>query len=202
MANGFSQVLLSATVMAFMAVGCGNRGFNPPSDEDMIRNFHAHEDAFNEIAEILPNCPYGDIYPPFYPIERATDSLCLSSLGDKRCARLDALLASVGGKKVYFKSRHTLWQIEHGDYNSIPPIKELPDTIASGISIIYYSAGWSIGPSVDKQYVYKPESDSTDTADYELNDLIGIISNDPKTPGGMASKHIKGNWYIELWYDK
>lgn len=75
MASRFLQVLLSATVVAFIAVGCGNRGFNPPSDEDMIHNFYAHEDAFNEITEILLNCPYGDIYPPFYPIGSATDSL-------------------------------------------------------------------------------------------------------------------------------
>ena len=83
MASRFLQVLLSATVVAFIAVGCGNRGFNPPSDEDMIHNFYAHEDAFNEITEILLNCPYGDIYPPFYPIGSATDSLCLSSLGNE-----------------------------------------------------------------------------------------------------------------------
>lgn len=124
MASRFLQVLLSATVVAFIAVGCGNRGFNPPSDEDMIHNFYAHEDAFNEITEILLNCPYGDIYPPFYPIGSATDSLCLSSLGNEKCTRLDSLLASVGGRRLYFKSRHTLWQIEHGDFSSIPPIKD------------------------------------------------------------------------------
>lgn len=126
MASRFLQVLLSATVVAFITVGCGNRGFNPPSDEDMIHNFYAHEDAFNEITEILLNCPYGDIYPPFYPIGSATDSLCLSSLGNEKCTRLDSLLASVGGRRLYFKSRHTLWQIEHGDFSSIPPIEELP----------------------------------------------------------------------------
>ena len=125
MASRFLQVLLSATVVAFIAVGCGNRGFNPPSDEDMIHNFYAHEDAFNEITEILLNCPYGDIYPPFYPIGSATDSLCLSSLGNEKCTRLDSLLASVGGRRLYFKSRHTLWQIEHGDFSSIPPLEEL-----------------------------------------------------------------------------
>ena len=100
MASRFLQVLLSATVVAFIAVGCGNRGFNPPSDEDMIHNFYAHEDAFNEITEILLNCPYGDIYPPFYPIGSATDSLCLSSLGNEKCTRLDSLLASVGGRRL------------------------------------------------------------------------------------------------------
>ena len=99
MASRFLQVLLSATVVAFIAVGCGNRGFNPPSDEDMIHNFYAHEDAFNEITEILLNCPYGDIYPPFYPIGSATDSLCLASLGNEKCTRLDSLLASVGGRR-------------------------------------------------------------------------------------------------------
>ena len=196
------QVLMTAVVVAFMAAGCGNRGFNPPSDEEMMRNFYAHEDAFNEIAAILPKCPYGSVYPPFHPIERAEDSLCLASLGAEQCARLDSLLAAIGCERAYFKSRHALWQIEHGDFSSIPPIEELPDTIASSISIIYYAAGWSVGPSVDKQYVYKPESDPTDTADYELNDLIGIIRNEPEVPGGMASKHIKGDWYIELWYDK
>lgn len=136
MASIFLQVLLPATVVAFIAVGCGNRSFNPPSDEDMIRNFYAHEDAFNEIIEILLNCPYGDIYPPFYPIGSATDSLCLASLGNEKCTRLDSLLASVGGRRLYFKSRHTLWQIEHGDFSSIPPIEELPDTIVPSISII------------------------------------------------------------------
>ena len=100
MASIFLQVLLPATVVAFIAVGCGNRSFNPPSDEDMIRNFYAHEDAFNEITEILLNCPYGDIYPPFYPIGSATDSLCLASLGNEKCTRLDSLLASVGGRDV------------------------------------------------------------------------------------------------------
>ena len=127
MASRFLQVLLSATVVAFIAVGCGNRGFNPPSDEDMIHNFYAHEDAFNEITEILLNCPYGDIYPPFYPIGSATDSLCLSSLGNEKCTRLDSLLASVGGRRLYFKSRHTLWQIEHGDFNADKVIKALAE---------------------------------------------------------------------------
>lgn len=202
MASRFLQVLLSATVVAFIAVGCGNRGFNPPSDEDMIRNFYAHEDAFNEITEILLNCPYGDIYPPFYPIGSATDSLCLSSLGNEKCTRLDSLLASVGGRRLYFKSRHTLWQIEHGDFSSIPPIEELPDTIVPSISIIYYSASWSVGPSVDKQYAYRFAEDSTYAVNWELNDLIELVRNDPDAPGGMASRHIEGDWYIELWYDK
>lgn len=188
--------------MAFIAVGCGNRSFNPPSDEDMIRNFYAHEDAFNEITEILLNCPYGDIYPPFYPIGSATDSVCLASLGNEKCTRLDSLLASVGGRRLYFKSRHTLWQIEHGDFSSIPPIEELPDTIVPSISIIYYSAGWSVGPSVDKQYAYRFAEDSTYAVNWELNDLIEPVRNDPDAPGGMASRHIKGDWYIELWYDK
>ena len=112
MASRFLQVLLSATVVAFIAVGCGNRGFNPPSDEDMIHNFYAHEDAFNEITEILLNCPYGDIYPPFYPIGSATDSLCLSSLGNEKCTRLDSLLASVGGHTVQIgASPHTAKQV-------------------------------------------------------------------------------------------
>ena len=202
MASRFLQGLLSATVVAFIAVGCGNRGFNPPSDEDMIHNFYAHEDAFNEITEILLNCPYGDIYPPFYPIGSATDSLCLSSLGNEKCTRLDSLLASVGGRRLYFKSRHTLWQIEHGDFSSIPPIEELPGVIFPSISIIYYSAGWSVGPSVDKQYAYRFAEDSTYAVNWELNDLIELVRNDPDAPGGMASRHIEGDWYIELWYDK
>ena len=81
MASRFLQVLLSATVVAFIAVGCGNRGFNPPSDEDMIHNFYAHEDAFNEITEILLNCPYGDIYPPFYPSDfQLSESKSIASM--------------------------------------------------------------------------------------------------------------------------
>lgn len=36
----------------------------------------------------------------------------------------------------------------------------------------------------------------------ESNDQIEIVNDDPKTPGGMASKQIKGDWYIELSYDK
>ncbi len=50
----------------------------------MIRNFHAHEDAFHEIAGILSDCPYGSTYPPFYPVERAEDSLCLANLGSEK----------------------------------------------------------------------------------------------------------------------
>lgn len=196
------QILLSSTALTFIITGCDNRSFNPPSDEDMIRNFHAHEDAFNEIVEILPKCPYGDIYPPFYPIERAKDSLCLASLGPDMCDRLDSLLDAVGCERVYFKSRHTLWQIKHRDYDSIPPVEELPDTIVSSVYIMYYCAGWSIGPSVDKQYVYKPENQSTDICDGDLNKLIEQVDADTGSPGGMASKHIKGDWYIELWYDK
>lgn len=184
-----------------MVVGCRNRGFNPPSDEDMIRNFHAHECAFGEIAEILSNCPYGDTYPPFYPIESSEDSLCIASLGPEKCAHLDSLLAAVGSDRVYFRSRHSLWQIEHSDFHSIPPIEELPDTIVAGVTIIYYADGWSIGPSVYKEYVYSQKNDSTCT-DMELNGLIEIFNDNPKVPDGMASKHIKGNWYIELWYDK
>ena len=95
-----------------------------------------------------------------------------------------------------------LWQIEHGDFSSIPPIEELPDTIVPSISIIYYSAGWSVGPSVDKQYAYRFAEDSTYAVNWELNDLIELVRNDPDAPGGMASRHIEGDWYIELWYDK
>lgn len=193
--------ILQATALIFMTAGCGIRGFNPPSDEDMIRNFHAHEDAFDEIATILPNCPYGDTYPPFYPIERTEDSLCITSLGAEKCARLNSLLAAIGSERVHFTSRHTVWQIEHGNYDSIPPVEELPDTVVSRLTITYYGAGWSIGPSVDKDYVYRQTTDSTDTPDIELNEVFEMIRNDPG-PGGMASKHIKGNWYIELWYDK
>lgn len=108
----------------------------------------------------------------------------------------------MGGRRLYFKSRHTLWQIEHGDFSSIPPIEELPDTIVPSISIIYYSAGWSVGPSVDKQYAYRFAEDSTYAVNWELNDLIELVRNDPDAPGGMASRHIEGDWYIELWYDK
>lgn len=196
------QVLMTAVVVAFMAAGCGNRGFNPPSDEEMMRNFLAHEDAFTEIAAILPKCPYGSVYPPFHPIERAEDSLCLASLGAEQCARLDSLLAAIGCERAYFKSRHALWQIEQGDFSSIPSIEELPDTLAPAVSILYYAAGWSISPSVYKQYVYNPESVPTDTTGRELNEWIGIVRDDPDTPGGMASRHIKGDWYIELCYDK
>ena len=103
---------------------------------------------------------------------------------------------------IAVKSRHTLWQIEHGDFSSIPPIEELPDTIVPSISIIYYSAGWSVGPSVDKQYAYRFAEDSTYAVNWELNDLIELVRNDPDAPGGMASRHIEGDWYIELWYDK
>lgn len=88
MASRFLQVLLSATVVAFIAVGCGNRGFNPPSDEDMIHNFYAHEDAFNEITEILLNCPYGDIYPPFYPISGAQRIHCVCQVLAMKNARV------------------------------------------------------------------------------------------------------------------
>ena len=69
-------------------------------------------------------------------------------LAMKNARVLIPLLASVGGRRLYFKSRHTLWQIEHGDFSSIPPIEELPDTIVPSISIIYYSAGWSVGSRV------------------------------------------------------
>ena len=194
--------ILQATTLTFMAVGCGNRGFNPPSDDDMLRNFHAHEYAFDEIAKILSNCPYGDTYPPFYPIENVEDSLCIASLGPEKCAHLDSLLAAVGSERVYFRSRHSLWQVEHRDFHSIPPVEELPDTVVAKVTVTYYADGWSIGPSVSKEYVYNQKNDSTGIWDIELNGLIEMLNNDPEVPGGMASKHIKGNWYIELWYDK
>lgn len=193
---------MAATLLAFMVMGCGNRGFNPPSDEDMIRNFHAHEDAFHEIAGILSDCPYGSTYPPFYPVERAEDSLCLANLGSEKCVWLDRLLAVVGGKRVYFRSRHSLWQIEHHDFHSIPPVDELPDTVPQSISVIYYQAGWSVGPSLDKVYLYNPANTPNDTSVYDLNEIYEIIRDDPNMPGGVASKRIKGDWYIELSYDK
>lgn len=144
MASRFLQVLLSATVVAFIAVGCGNRGFNPPSDEDMIHNFYAHEDAFNEITEILLNCPYGDIYPPFYPIGSATDSLCLSSLGNEKCTRLDSLLASVGGRRLYFKSRHTLWQMNMAILAQFLPLRNCPTPLfQASLSFTILPAGLS-----------------------------------------------------------
>lgn len=203
MARKILQISLVVIALAFMVVKCGNsRGFNPPSDEDMIRNFHAHESVFNEIAKILSNCPYGSTYPPFYPIERAEDSLCLANLGSEKCARLDRLLAAVGSERVYFQSRHSFWQVEHHDYSSIPPVEELSDTIAPRISVIYYQAGWSIGPSLDKGYVYELAYTQTDTSAYDLNEIYEIIRNDPNMPGGGASKRIKGDWYIELSYDK
>ena len=92
-----------------------------------------------------------------------------------------------------------VFQCDNGnDYVS----EGLPDTIVPSISIIYYSAGWSVGPSVDKQYAYRFAEDSTYAVNWELNDLIELVRNDPDAPGGMASRHIEGDWYIELWYDK
>lgn len=138
MASRFLQVLLSATVVAFIAVGCGNRGFNPPSDEDMIHNFYAHEDAFNEITEILLNCPYGDIYPPFYPIGSATDSLCLSSLGNEKCTRLDSLLASVGGRRLYFKAGILCGRLNMAILAQFLPLRNCPTPLfQASLSLLF-----------------------------------------------------------------
>lgn len=202
MAKKNFQILLASTVLAFILSGCGNRGFNPPSDEEMLRNFLAYEDEFNEIVEILRNCPYGDIYPPFYPIERAKDSLCLASLGPEKRACLDTLLNVVGCERVRFTSRHSRWQFEHCNYDSIPPVEALRDSVASSFSFMYYCDGWSIGPSVDKTYEYKPDNQPADTCDGDLNKLIEIAAANSEIPGITADKHIKGNWYIELFYDK
>ncbi len=201
MAKRFLQALLSATALVSTVAGCGGGGFHPPSDEEMIRNFYAHEEAFVEIAGILSACTYGDTYPPFSPIEHDEDSLCLASLGPDRCARLDSLLDTIGCERVRFISRHSLWQQEHRDYDSIPPVGELPDTVVSRVYFTYYAAGWSIGPSVDKEYVYDPEYPVADIGDGDLNGLYEQARADAK-PYLIVSKPIKDGWHIELLYDR
>lgn len=202
MAKKKFQILLTSTVLAFILSGCGNRGFNPPSDEEMLRNFLAYEDEFNEKSRFC-RIVRTATYILHFTLLREQRILCVwqvlaqrnapaltpcSMLSDARESFSQAAIA--GGRLIIAISTPFL-------------LSRLCATLLHQVShSCIIVTGGLIGPSVDKTYEYKPDNQPADTCDGDLNKLIEIAAANSEILGITADKHIKGNWYIELFYDK
>ena len=70
-----------------------------------------------------------------------------------------------------------------------------------GISIIYYSAVGLSGRVWTSSMLYRFE-DSTYAVNWETETTLIELVRMIRMHRAVASRHIEGDWYIELWYDK
>ena len=188
--------------IALLTAGCGRGLTPPPSDGEMLRHFAEHEAEFNEVVEILLGSGLEGVYPSRNLREDAGDSLFLARLGSDKCLRIDSLLTAIGVERVYFNSRIEIAPYQLVSNNdSIVEIREYPDTIFPHATLLYHSDGFSVGPSVDKSYSYNPSLDSLSCKNADLDSLFAARHSSKE---GILSgeRHIKGNWYITLYYDR
>lgn len=212
MKHGIGHIGLAAVVaVGGICVGCS--GFDVPSDEAMTSNFRAKEKAFADMVALLQDFPSWEGENPggcrwrdgYWP--EAAD--CRDFLGDERASTLDSLLRVTGCENLHFS-----YCSADSCAASVRPVE---------YSFTYHAEGLSIGPSVVRHYIYRavpsdsaaPPSrvwymsdrpDSIFVADGDLAGLYAAIRRDERnrndTIGGMTlTRHIKGNWYIELEYE-
>lgn len=175
-----SQIAILCIFVFFVKCGCGRS--NPPTDDEMIQHFYAHESAFNQIKEELASMrtDYSH-YPPYYPY----DTTCLAGMSISTQEALDSLLVEIGCERIFYS-------VEAGGQQEYE--KEMPDVY---LSIPYFASGYSIG-GTSKDFVYSTTIGGSPfeiIEDRELNDIYREQKNT------IVYKSIKGNWYIRLMHD-
>lgn len=212
MKHGIGHIGFAAVVtVGGICVGCAGRDI--PSDEAMTSNFRANEKAFADMVALFQDFPSWEAENPggcrwrdgYWP-EAAE---CREFLGEERASRLDSLLQVTGCENVHFRYCHA-----DSCTDSSGPVE---------YSFTYHAEGLSIGPGVARQYVYRAEPtdstaptsrvwymsdrpDSIFVADGDLAGLYAAIRREGRerndTIGRMTlTRHIKGNWYLELEYE-
>jgi len=159
-----------------------------PTDDEMILHFNQHENAFNEIRDIIIQREDGCYYPPYRTDTLyGDDVLSLKGLSCKKRMRLDSLLHMIGCERVFYFGKN--WQRKYGN-----------DTVqTTTISIPYFTFGLSIGGTT-KEYLYNP---SLAKKPYLITspqtDLNNLYHNTDKDT--TFYKKIKGDWYIKLTHE-
>ncbi len=213
MKHGIGHIGIMAVVaVGGICVGCAGR--DVPSDKAMTSNFRTNEKAFADMVALFQDLPSWEDGNPggsgcrygYWP----EDSECRESLGKERASRLDSLLQVTGCENVHF----SYCTADSGTSTSRP----------IEYAFTYHAVGLSIGPSVARQYVYRAEPtdstaptshvlymsdrpDSIFVADGDLAELYASIRRDERGRNSTIvrmslTRHIKGNWYLELEYDK
>lgn len=101
-----SQITILCITSLFISCGASEV---PPTDNEMIQHFYAHESAFNQIKELVSMRPNSSYYPPYHP----NDTICLTEISIPTQKALDSLLVEIGCKRIFYAvkgvSPKTLW---------------------------------------------------------------------------------------------
>lgn len=172
------QIILLCISCIF--VSCGTSSTVPPTDDEMVQHFYAHESAFNQIKELISVCPNNSYYPPYH----LNDTICLIGMSTPMQKKLDSLLTEIGCKRIFYTIK-----AEKQVYEKETPNIEL--------SIQYFVSGYSVGGTA-KEFVYSTIAGRLFPVieNRELNDIYQKQCNDT-----ILYKQIKENWFIRLIHD-
>lgn len=172
-----SQIIILSAI--FLFTSCGTSAV-PPTDNELIQHFYTHESAFNQIKELISECPNNLYYPPYH----SKDTICLIGISAPIQKKLDSLLFEIGCKRIFY----TIKTNEQGHVKEPPNVE---------LSIQYFTSGYSVGGTA-KDFVYSSivERLFPITENRELNDIYQTQYNDT-----ILYKSIKGNWFIRLIHD-
>ena len=186
---------------SLLATSCGKPPI-PPTDEEMIRHFNAHEATFKKIYEIIANSSEGSFhYPPLFPDEiiisdSAGQQSDISGKSDNEQdtpiygllmpdrMQLDSLLAEIGCGFILVDRQE----------------QKMTDSIKLNLVIpYYYSNGLAIS-GTSKKFLYNPDLRNHRIRFTEHGDLNEICRR--TYCDTTLYKPIKGNWYIKLDHER
>lgn len=162
-----------------LLVGCWSPAV-PPTDNEMIQHFYEHEQAFDQIKELISLCPEGSYYPPYFP----DDTACLKGIPIPVQQKMDSLLAEIECERIFYFV--TTEKTEHEE-----------NITYIGLSIPYFISGFSVG-GTEKSFECStlPRKPFGIMETKELNDIYRKRYNDT-----ILYKSIKGDWFITLLHD-
>lgn len=172
-----SQIIILSVTCLFTSCGTS---VVPPTDNEMIQHFYAHESAFNQIKDLISECPYNLYYPPYHP----NDTVCLIGISFPIKQKLDSLLSEIRGKRIFYTVKTGKQEYE----------KETPNV---ELSILYFVSGYSVGGTT-KEFVYSTTVGKQFEVieNRELNNICQEQYNDT-----ILYKSINRNWFIRLIHD-
>lgn len=172
-----SQITILCITSLFISCGASEV---PPTDNEMIQHFYAHESAFNQIKELVSMRPNSSYYPPYHP----NDTICLTEISIPTQKALDSLLVEIGCKRIFYAVKAGGQEYE----------KEMPDV---ELCVPYFVSGYSVGGTT-KEFVYSTTVGRQFEVieDRELNNIYQEQYNDT-----ILYKSINENWFIRLVHD-
>lgn len=171
------QVIILSVICLFASCGTS---VAPPTDNEMIQHFYAHESAFNQIKELVSMCPNNSYYPPYHP----NDTTCLAGISIPTQKALDSLLVEIRCKRIFYAVK------ARGQADE----KEMPDV---ELCLQYFVSGYSVGGTT-KEFVYSTTVGKQFEVieNRELNHIYQERYNDT-----ILYKSINRNWFIRLIHD-